>query len=65
MLQHPRLTYPCISANLDIASTVKGAVNGGDTLMSGQCHVADPIADVIKRVAGSLGERGPRGRVSP
>ena len=61
VLQHPRLADARITADLDVAATVKGGVNGGDTLVSCQHHVADPIADVGKRVAGSLGESRARG----
>ena len=56
MLQHARLANARIAADLDVAATIKGGVNGGDTLVSGQYYVADPIADVGKRVVGSLSE---------
>jgi hypothetical protein len=58
VLEHSRLTYAGISADLDVAAAIKCGVNGGNTLMSRQHHFADPITDVSKRVAGSLRERG-------
>ena len=65
MLQHSRLTYSGIAAYLDVAAAINGGVNGGNTFVSRQHHVADPIADISKRVAGSLGERGTSRRVPP